>query len=59
MEIEFINKTWPELKEYIKNRALIILPIAQVEEHGPHLPIGCDTFIATEIDRKTYFCRIE
>jgi len=51
MEIEFIKKTWPEIDEYIKKNALIILPVAQVEEHGPHLPVGCDTFIGTEIGK--------
>ena len=51
MGIEFIEKTWPELKELIKSNALIILPVAQVEEHGPHLPLGCDTYIGTEIGK--------
>lgn len=45
MPINFMDNTWPELKEYIKKNALIILPVAQVEEHGPHLPVGCDTLI--------------
>jgi len=51
MNIEFIEKTWPELEGLIKSSALIILPVAQVEEHGPHLPLGCDTFIGTEIGK--------
>jgi creatinine amidohydrolase len=49
MPINFMDNTWPELKEYIKKNALIILPVAQVEEHGPHLPVGCDTFIGSKI----------
>jgi creatinine amidohydrolase len=51
MNFEFAKKTWPELEDYIKKNALIILPVAQIEEHGPHLPLGCDTFIGTEIGK--------
>ncbi len=28
------------------SRAIAILPVAAVEQHGPHLPVGVDTFIA-------------
>ncbi|MBM3709733.1 MAG: creatininase family protein [Actinobacteria bacterium] len=49
MPVNFMDNTWPELKEYIKKNALVILPVAQVEEHGPHLPVGCDTFIGSKI----------
>ena len=49
MKTKFIDNTWPELEETIKNNPIVILPVAQVEEHGPHLPVGCDTFIGTDI----------
>ncbi|MCL6087720.1 MAG: creatininase family protein [Actinobacteria bacterium] len=52
MNMEFMTKSWPELEELIKKNALIILPVAQVEEHGPHLPVGCDTYIGTEIGKR-------
>ncbi|MCL5985606.1 MAG: creatininase family protein [Actinobacteria bacterium] len=52
MSVNFMEKTWPELKEFIEKNALIILPVAQVEEHGPHLPVGCDTYIGTEIGKR-------
>lgn len=32
--------------------AIVIVPIASVEHHGPHLPTGVDTFIGTEIARR-------
>jgi creatinine amidohydrolase len=52
MSIEFMQKSWPELKEYLERNALVILPVAQAEEHGPHLPVGCDTYIGTEVGRR-------
>lgn len=48
-KINFMDNTWPELKECMEKNSLVILPVAQVEEHGPHLPVGCDTFIGTSI----------
>ena len=32
--------------------AIVVIPIASVEHHGPHLPTGVDTFIGTEIARR-------
>lgn len=49
MKIKFIDNTWVELEEIIKNNPIVILPVAQVEEHGPHLPVGCDMFIGTDL----------
>jgi creatinine amidohydrolase len=31
---------------------VVIVPTGSVEQHGPHLPIGTDTFIACEIARR-------
>lgn len=42
----FAEKTWPELDEFIKQNAVIILPVGTTEEHGRHAPVGCDAMIA-------------
>ena len=42
----FAEKTWPELDEYIKQEAVIILPVGTTEEHGRHCPVGTDAMIA-------------
>ena len=52
MSIYFSDKKWPELKEAIKKNALIILPVGQIEEHGKHLPVKTDTYIAEEVARR-------
>ncbi len=38
--------TWPSLDGH---RPLMILPIGSCEQHGPHLPLGTDTIIATAL----------
>jgi creatinine amidohydrolase/Fe(II)-dependent formamide hydrolase-like protein len=35
---------WPQIDALDRERTLFILPIGMVEEHGPHLPVGADTF---------------
>ena len=38
---------FPEVESLVRSgRALVILPVGAVEEHGPHLPLGLDTFAA-------------
>lgn len=43
--------TWPEVEEHFDGRPseVALLPIGATEQHGPHLPIGTDTIIATEL----------
>ena len=50
--IYYQDMRWPELKEYADKGAIILLPLGQTEEHGPHLPVGCDNFISEEITRE-------
>ncbi len=46
MSFYFDEKSWPQIEEYIKKNAVIILPIGTTEEHGRHLPVGTDEMIA-------------
>jgi len=49
--IYYADHRWPELKALAEAGAIVLLPIGQVEEHGPHLPVGCDYHIAAETAR--------
>jgi creatinine amidohydrolase len=53
MSFYFGEKTWPELEEAVRNNAVILLPVGEVEEHSLHLPVDTDariaTFLAAEI----------
>jgi creatinine amidohydrolase len=41
-----MEMTWQDLAGAETGRWIAVLPLAAVEQHGPHLPLGVDTFIA-------------
>jgi creatinine amidohydrolase len=43
--------TWPEIEALVSDqpRQVALLPVGATEQHGPHLPTGTDTIIATEL----------
>jgi creatinine amidohydrolase len=51
MPTYFHQLTSPEIREAADRDSLILLPVGQVEEHGPHLPLECDCIIARETAR--------
>ena len=38
--------TWPEVQDAVAATPFALLSLGAVEEHGPHLPLGTDTFAA-------------
>jgi creatinine amidohydrolase len=40
---------WPELKELATPETIVIIPVASIEQHGPHLPVVTDTMLAREV----------
>lgn len=45
--LEFMTR--PEAERAYRQWRKAILPIGATEQHGPHLPLGTDTFLATEM----------
>ena len=45
------DAAWPDLQETLATRPTEVglLPIGAIEQHGPHLPTGTDTLIATAV----------
>ena len=39
------RRTAPELRALAARDALVVLPVASLEQHGPHLPVWTDSFI--------------
>ena len=35
---------WPQIDSLDRDRTMFILPTGMIEQHGPHLPVGSDTY---------------
>ena len=44
--IRLAELTSPEVGEWVGHGALALIPVGQIEEHGPHLPVNTDLVIA-------------
>lgn len=47
----------PEFEAARQERRPVLLPVGSLEEHGPHLPLGTDTFHAQELARRVAVLR--
>jgi len=43
---DWLDMTWQDFSGADTARWIAVLPVAAVEQHGPHLPLGVDSFIA-------------
>ncbi|ACL62445.1 creatininase family protein [Methylobacterium nodulans] len=41
------------LNDLARRDAIVLLPVASTEQHGPHLPTGVDDFLGTAVCRRT------
>ena len=46
------NLSMPGFEAVLRQTQTVILPLGSLEEHGPHLPLGTDTFHALEVARR-------
>src|SRR6266498_1561258 len=44
--------TWPEVREATGENLVCLIPVATLEDHGPHLPIDTDLRLTAEICRR-------
>jgi creatinine amidohydrolase len=49
---EFNKLTWPEMNDAIEMGKVVLLPTGSTEQHGPHLPLDTDIFLAESICRE-------
>ena len=51
--IRLAERTWPEVRTLARDpRAVVVLPLGAVEEHGPHLPLLVDWLGSEELARR-------
>ncbi len=43
---DWMEMTWPDIAGGQTASWIAVLPLAAIEQHGPHLPLGVDSFIA-------------
>lgn len=50
MTVLLAEMTWPEVERAVaKGATTVLLPLGATEQHGPHLPLGTDTFRAAAL----------
>jgi len=52
-EVLWSRMTAAELRGAANKGAIVLLPVASTEQHGPHLATGVDTFLGGEVCRRT------
>lgn len=45
----WMDMTWPEIRQAIADRRILIFVAGAVEQHGPHLPAGVDAYLPMAI----------
>src|SRR5690348_8544083 len=48
-EYRYNRLTWEEMNEAIAMQKVVILPTGSTEQHGPHLPLDTDVFLAESV----------
>jgi creatinine amidohydrolase len=48
-KILYDELTWPEVNEAVEARKVVLLPIGSTEQHGHHLPLDTDNFLARSV----------
>ena len=44
--------TMTDVKEYLEHKDVILVPVASLEQHGPHLPLYTDTVTAVHMSKR-------
>ena len=50
-EVLWGKRTWCEVRDSISKLDAVILPVGSCEQHGPHMPLDTDAFIAYELSK--------
>ena len=53
VEYEWARLRADELRKYSQDDTVVILPVAALEQHGPHLPVMVDSRLVEEVSKRT------
>jgi creatinine amidohydrolase len=45
------HMSWAEVEAALKTTDMVIIPVGSIEQHGKHLPLGTDRYIAIELSK--------
>lgn len=48
-KILYGDLTWQDINDAVAEKQVILLPVGSTEQHGPHLPLDVDNFLATSV----------
>lgn len=48
-EYRYARLTWPEMNDAIAAQKVVLLPLGSTEQHGPHLPLETDAYLAEQV----------
>ncbi|MFT4964469.1 MAG: creatinine amidohydrolase, partial [Halobacteriales archaeon] len=48
-DVRLERNTAGGVEEYLETDDRILIPVGSVEQHGDHLPLGTDSFVAREL----------
>lgn len=52
--------SWPQVEELPKETTALVMVLGPIEQHGPHLPLGTDIYVAQEmVNRMVPICEEE
>jgi creatinine amidohydrolase len=43
--------TWTDVQDNLRSSDMVIIPLGSTEQHGPHLPLGTDFYLALDISK--------
>jgi len=49
------DMSWPEVEQRLKETDIALLPVGQIEQHGPHLPLDIDNYTSTGIAERVAY----
>jgi creatinine amidohydrolase len=53
MQVEWRKLRADQLREKARQDAIVILPVASLEQHGPHLPVEVDSMLGETVAART------